>query len=366
MVYQQAPNRCASIVTGKCVPKKKITIAIDAMGGDMAPTMVIEGTAQARTLFPDTKFIIYGDEAQVMPLLEQQPELRAASEFVHTNSKVSSDDKPSQALRRGRQSSMGLAIQAVKDEAADVAVSAGNTGALMALAKFMLRTMPGIDRPALIAPMPTLRGESVMLDMGANVECDSNNLVQFAIMGAAYANTVLGLSKPTVALLNVGVEDLKGKDSIKAAADVLRAARDLPLEFSGFVEGNDIASGLVDVVVTDGFTGNVALKTTEGTARLFANLLGRAFRSTLMSKLGYLLASRGMQSLRDHMDPNNHNGGVFLGLNGLVMKSHGSANAHGFASAITSAIDMAQNDLIRLISENLNEITLEDDVAAGK
>lgn len=342
---------------------KKITIAVDAMGGDHAPGMVIEGVAQARTLYPDTKFLIFGVESAIKPLLEGHPELRAASDIVHTDSVVSSDDKPSQALRRGRQSSMGLAIQAVKDDEAEVAISAGNTGALMALSKFMLRTMPGIDRPALVSPMPTLRGESVMLDLGANVECDSNNLVQFAIMGAAYANTVLGLSKPSVALLNVGVEDLKGKDSIKAAADVLRGAKHLPLTFAGFVEGNDIATGAVDVVVTDGFTGNIALKTAEGTARLVTDLLGRAFRSTIMTKLGYLLAKHGLKSLRDHMDPNNHNGGVFLGLNGLVMKSHGGANAHGFASAVTSAIDMAQNDLIRLISENLQEISLDEDTS---
>lgn len=340
---------------------KKVTIAVDAMGGDHAPQMVIEGISQARTLFPDTKFLVFGVESKVKPLLEQYPELRAASELIHTDSLVSSDDKPSQALRRGRQSSMGLAIQAVKDDQADVAISAGNTGALMALSKFMLRTMPGIDRPALISLMPTLRGESVMLDLGANVECDSNNLVQFAIMGAAYSNTVLGLSNPSVALLNVGTEDLKGKDSIKAAADVLKASQHLPLQFVGFVEGNDIASGAVDVVVTDGFTGNIALKTAEGTARLVTDLLGRAFRSTFMTKIGYLLARNGLKSLRDHMDPNNHNGGVFLGLNGLVMKSHGGANAHGFSSAVMSAIDMAQNDLIRLISENLQEITLEDE-----
>ncbi len=340
---------------------KKITIAVDAMGGDHAPRMVVDGIAQARTLFPDTKFLIFGDEAALQPMLEVYPELRAASELFHTDSVVSSDDKPSQALRRGRQSSMGLAIQAVKDDQAHVAISAGNTGALMALAKFMLRTMPGIDRPALISPLPTLRGESVMLDLGANVECDSNNLVQFAIMGAAYVNTVLGLSKPSVALLNVGVEDLKGKDSIKAAADVLRSSPHLPLNFTGFVEGNDIATGAVDVIVTDGFTGNIALKTAEGTARLVTDLLGRAFRSTFMTKMGYFLAKHGLKSLKDHLDPNNHNGGVFLGLNGLVMKSHGSANSHGFASAVTSAIDMAQNDLIRLISENLQEIVLDDD-----
>lgn len=338
----------------------RITIAVDAMGGDHAPDMVIEGIAQARTLYPDTKFMIFGDQTRVKVSLERFPELKAASEIIHTNDIVSSQMKPSQALRRGRKSSMGLAIQAVKDEMADVAISAGNTGALMALSKFMLRTMPGIDRPALIAPLPTLRGESVMLDLGANVECDSNNLVQFAIMGAAYVRTVLGQSRPSVALLNVGVEDLKGKDSIKAAADVLKESRHLPLNFVGFVEGNDIALGEVDVVVTDGFTGNVALKTAEGTARLVTDLLGRAFKSSFMTKLGYLLSRPGLRSLKDHLDPNNHNGGVFLGLNGLVMKSHGGANAHGFSSAVTSAIDMAQNDLIRLISNDLQEIAAEE------
>jgi len=330
------------------------------MGGDNAPNMVIEGIAQARNLCPGTKFLVFGDKNIIKPQIDQHPELATASEIIHCEDVVSSDMQPSQALRRGRKSSMGLAIQAVKDEAAHVAISAGNTGALMALSKFMLRTMPGIDRPALIAPLPTLRGESVMLDLGANVECDSNNLVQFAVMGAAYVRTVLGLSRPTVALLNVGVEDLKGKDSIKAAADMLREAKHLPLDFVGFVEGNDIATGEVDVVVTDGFTGNVALKTAEGTARLVTDLLKRAFKSSISTKLGYMLAKHGLGSLRDHMDPNNHNGGVFLGLNGLVMKSHGGANAHGFSSAVASAIDMAQNDITRLISEDLHEITDAD------
>ena len=338
----------------------RITIAVDAMGGDQAPEMVIEGIAKARALYPDTKFLVYGDKAKVKPLMDQFPELKSASELFHTEDYVSSQMKPSQALRKGRKSSMGLAIQAVKDNVADVAISAGNTGALMALSKFMLRTMPGIDRPALIAPLPTLRGESVMLDLGANVECDSNNLVQFAIMGAAYVRTVLGQSRPSVALLNVGTEDLKGKDSIKAAADLLKNSRHLPLNFVGFVEGNDIGSGEVDVVVTDGFTGNVALKTAEGTARLVTDLLGRAFRSSWLTKIGYLISRAGLRSLKDHLDPNNHNAAVFLGLNGLVMKSHGGANAHGFSSAVTSAIDMAQNDLIRLISDDLHEIATED------
>ncbi|MBL4787872.1 MAG: phosphate acyltransferase PlsX [Kordiimonadaceae bacterium] len=330
------------------------------MGGDNAPEMVIEGIAKARTLYPNTKFLVYGDELRIKPLFDQFPDLKMCSEIIHTDDFVSSSMKPSQALRRGRKSSMGLAIQSVKDEVADVAISAGNTGALMALSKFMLRTMPGIDRPALISTLPTLRGESVMLDLGANVECDSNNLVQFAIMGAAYVRTVLGLSRPSVALLNVGTEELKGKDSIKAAADVLKESRHLPMNFVGFVEGSDIAMGDVDVVVTDGFTGNVALKTAEGTARLVTELMGRAFKSTFRTKMGYLLARPGLRSLKDHLDPNNHNGGVFLGLNGLVMKSHGGANASGYSSAVTSAIDMAENDLFRLIGEDLHEIAADE------
>ena len=340
---------------------KKITIAIDAMGGDQAPEMVIDGLEQARELFPETKFLVFGQESRVAPLIKKYPALVGACELHHTDDVVTADDKPSQALRRGRSSSMGLAIAAVKDGSADVAISAGNTGALMAFSKFLLRTMPGIDRPALISPMPTIRGECVMLDLGANVECDSGNLVQFAIMGAAYARTVLGLSHPTVGLLNVGTEELKGKDSIRQAAEILKDSDHLPLDFRGFVEGSGVSAGDVDVVVTDGFTGNVALKVIEGTATLMAELLGRAFRSSWISKLGYLFARQGMKSLKDHMDPNNHNGGVFLGLNGLVVKSHGGANANGYASAVTTAIDMVGNDLIRLISEDLQEIpTIED------
>jgi glycerol-3-phosphate acyltransferase PlsX len=332
----------------------KITIAIDAMGGDQAPEMVIDGIAEARILYPDASFLIFGDKARIKPLVDAHGPLKSASEIIHTDDIVSSDDKPSQALRRGRKSSMGLAIQAVKDGKAEVCISAGNTGALMALSMFILRTMPGIDRPALASPVPTLRGESVMLDLGANVESNANSLLQFAIMGAAYARTVFCLSKPSVALLNVGVEDLKGRDSIKAAADMIRSeATHVPMKFIGFVEGNDIAAGDVDVIVTDGFTGNVALKTMEGTAKFIGTLLERAFRSSISTKLGYLFSKHGIASLRDHLDPNNHNGGVFLGLNGLVVKSHGGANAAGFASAVTTAIDMAENNLIELISDNL-------------
>ncbi len=335
---------------------KKLIIAIDAMGGDQAPDMTIAGASIARVRHPDVKFIFYGDEARITPLLMSDQALAENSEVVHTDDIVRSEDKPSQALRRGRKSSMGLAIQAVKDGTADVAVSAGNTGALMALAKFMLRTMPGINRPALISLFPTLRGESVMLDLGANVECDAQNLVEFAIMGSAYVSTVLGLSKPTVGLLNVGVEELKGRDTIREAAEILKLSSHLPLEYRGFVEGDSLGAGDVDVVVTDGFTGNVALKTAEGTAKLMSKLLARALTSSTSSKLGYLLARKGLRSLKDHMDPNNHNGGVFLGLNGLVVKSHGGANAEGYATAVATAYDMARNNLNKQIEENLHAI----------
>jgi glycerol-3-phosphate acyltransferase PlsX len=254
---------------------------------------------------------------------------------------------------------MGLAIQAVKDGDAEVCVSAGNTGALMALSMFILRTMPGIDRPALASPVPTLRGESVMLDLGANVESNANSLLQFAIMGAAYARTVFCLSRPSGALLNVGVEDLKGRDSIKAAADMIRSANHVPMKFVGFVEGDGIAAGEVDVIVTDGFTGNIALKTMEGTAKFMGTLLERAFKSSISTKLGYLFSRQGINSLRDHLDPNNHNGGVFLGLNGLVVKSHGGANVPGFASAVSTAIDMVDNNLIELITDNLPDESVD-------
>lgn len=345
---------------------KAIRIAIDAMGGDDAPLMTVEGVEEARVLYPETQFLLFGNENMLKPLVSRYPGLLKSAEIVHTEDEVLADDKPSQVLRRGRQSSMGLSITAVKDGNADVAVSAGNTGGLMALAKFILRTMPGIERPALVSPIPTLRGESVMLDLGANVECSASNLVQFAIMGSAYARTVLGLSRPSVGLLNVGVEELKGKDFIKDAAEVLRASASLNMEFQGFVEGNDICGGEVDVIATDGFTGNVALKTTEGTAKLIAKLLERAFKSSVFAKLGYGFASSGIKSLREHLDPNSHNGGVFLGLNGLVVKSHGGANALGFRTAIATGIDMARFDLIRLITEDLANITDSNSGSEGE
>ncbi len=331
-------------------------IALDAMGGDFGPEIIVPAAEEARMRYPDIRFLLFGREDDIQRQLVRFPRLQACSTVHHTPDVVTGTDKPSQALRRSRTSSMGLAIKAVKEGEAGVAVSAGNTGALMAIAKFTLRTMEGIDRPALVSMMPNRKSESVMLDLGANVDCDANNLVQFALMGAAFARTILGLERPVVALLNIGVEELKGTENLKDAAAQLRAAVGLPLEFRGFIEGDKISSGEVDVIVTDGFTGNVALKTTEGTAKFIAALLGDALRSTIWTKIGYLFARGGIQALRNHLDPNNHNGAVFLGLNGLVVKSHGSANVSGFASAIGVARDLVANKLTSRIVEDLQRL----------
>ena len=340
---------------------RELVISLDAMGGDHAPEIVIEGASIARERVPSLKFLIFGDETKIVPLLTRFPILKNCCEVFHTDKVISADERPSQALRRGRDSSMGQSIQAVKDDKACAAVLAGNTGAQMALAKFILRTMEGIDRPALASLIPTSRGESVMLDLGANVECDENNLLQFAIMGAAFARTVLGVVKPTVAILNVGVEELKGSDVIKEADRMLREAN-IPMDYKGFTEGHGLGGGEVDVVVTDGFTGNIALKTAEGTAKMIANLLKRSLMESILSKIGALFASSSLQSLKNHLDPNNHNGAVFMGLNGLVIKSHGGASAKGFAAAIGVAVDMAENDLAGKITRDLTNFknTIEE------
>ncbi|WP_281301669.1 MULTISPECIES: phosphate acyltransferase PlsX [unclassified Iodidimonas] len=338
--------------------KKHLTIALDAMGGDQAPAVVVHGAHLARERYPDVHFVFFGRSDDVLPLLDAAPLLKKVSRFVHTDDVVQAEDKPGKALRRSRQSSMALAIESVKAGECDVAVSAGNTGALMALAKFILRTLPSIDRPALASLLPTYKGECVMLDLGANVECDASNLVEFSVMGAAFARTVLGLQRPRVGLLNIGVEELKGNEEVKEAAEILRTS-DLPMEFCGFIEGNMIGAGETDVVVTDGFTGNVALKAVEGTAQLIGRLVGDAFRSSWRARLGYLLARRGMNGLRDHLDPNNHNGAVMLGLNGLVVKSHGGATVEGYATAIGVAIDMAHHNLIHLITKDLGGVAME-------
>lgn len=331
-------------------------IAIDAMGGDSGPVAMVAGVARAYRHDPSLRFIIYGDEGLIQPEIERHRRIGDAVEIVHTPEAIAASEKPSQAIRRARTTSMGMAINAVKDGKADAALSAGNTGAMMAMSKLALRTMPGIDRPALAALLPTLGDtDVVMLDLGANTECDAQNLVQFAVMGSAYARTVLRLDKPRVRLLNIGTEELKGTDELKEAAALLREADYLPLAFDGFTEGDQLSRGNVDVVVTDGFSGNIALKTAEGTARFVTDLLRRAFKSSLRSKAGFALSRPALNLLKVHLDPNNHNGAVFLGLNGLVVKSHGSANAKGVANAVNVAARMVRNDITRKIGDDLDK-----------
>lgn len=330
-----------------------ITISLDGMGGDDAPDVVVAGAELALKRFPDLRFLLFGEESRLAPLLTERPRVAAACELRHTPDVVSAEAKAGHALRRGRGSSMGLAIKAVREGEAAAAVSAGNTGALMAMAKFMLRTMPGIDRPALVGTFPTIAGrESVVLDLGANVECDENNLVQFAVMGAEYARAVLGRERPTIGLLNVGVEDGKGSATVRAAGERLKSVPDT-MEFAGYVEGDGIISGNVDVIVTDGFTGNAALKAAEGTARMFVHFMSRGFRKSIFTKLGYLLSIPAIRYVKVKLDPRRYNGAVFLGLNGLVVKSHGSTDAIGFANAICTAVNMAKQDICARILEDL-------------
>ena len=329
-------------------------IAVDAMGGDKGLAVMLAGVARARHNFPDMRFILVGDEAQIREGLQSHPNLTANSEIVHAPEVVGSSDKAGAALRRAKTTSMGIAIDMVKQGRAGAAVSSGNTGALMAMAKLSLRTMPGIDRPALAAMLPTLGdNDVVVLDLGANTECDARNLVQFAVMGSAYARTTLDLTSPRVALLNIGSEDQKGTEEIRDAAQALRAATHLPMTFTGFIEGDRLSRGDVDVIVCDGFSGNIALKTAEGTARFVADLLKRAFSSSIRSKIGFLISKPATELLRHHLDPNVHNGAVFLGLNGIVVKSHGGATELGVATAIAAAAKMVRDDLIRRISDDL-------------
>lgn len=341
----EAPN--SSVGTGKTV-----TIALDAMGGDHAPDMVIEGAHIARVRNPNLRFLIFGDEARVAPLVARYPDLTAAAEIRHTPDLIGGGIKASVALRQGKNSSMRLAINAVDSGEAAACVSAGNTGALLAMAMFVLRTLPGIDRPAIATFLPTERGECAMLDMGANIDCKPENYVQFAIMGAIFARTALGIINPVIGLLNIGSEDMKGHTELQDAQALLKDMA-LPGTYAGFIEGNDIAAGKVDVVVTDGFSGNIALKTAEGTAKLVTHFIRKSFRYSIFAMIGYLFAFGAIKRLKDRLDPRRYNGAMFLGLNGICVKSHGGTDAVGFANAIGVAHDLVQQGCIDKIKHEL-------------
>lgn len=346
---------------------KQPKLALDAMGGDKAPRIVIEGADIAVAKNSDLTLVFVGDEQQIRPLLKTTKHLRS-SEIVHTTEQIAPEARVSQAIRAGKQTSMWKAIELVAEGKAEAVVSAGNTGALMAMSKLQLRMIEGVSRPAIAGFFPSSTGQSCVLDLGANIECDAENLIQFAIMGTAFYRDIYGVETPSVGLLNVGEEDQKGFDYLREAAKVLNLEK-LDVNYYGFVEGSDITAGSVDVIVTDGFTGNAALKTAEGVANLFQSSLRQAFSSNIMGKLGYLLAKGGLASLRAKLDPRNHNGAVFLGLNGISVKSHGGTDAIGYANAINVAVNMVKqgfNSEVTAAIATANEIfaqekTMSDD-----
>jgi glycerol-3-phosphate acyltransferase PlsX len=331
-----------------------IRISVDAMGGDIGPRVAVHGAALALRERRNTTFIFHGREAELTPLLEQFPTLKAASRVVHSGNVIAMDEKPSQALRKGRgNSSMWAALQSVKDGEADVVISGGNTGALMAMATFCLRPMEGIARPAIAAIWPTLRADIVVLDVGATIGGDAQQLVEFSILGAALARALFDAEQPSLGLLNVGTEDVKGHEEVREAAERLRAASGAGFVYHGFVEGDDIGKGTVDVIVTEGFTGNIALKTAEGTARQVGTYLRQALRADIFSTFGAMIAGKALNAIRRKLDPRNINGGVFLGLNGIVIKSHGGTDEIGYKAALGLAYEMARSRLIDKISEGL-------------
>ena len=329
------------------------------MGGDFGPDVTIPAAAAALGRKPGLKFLFFGDEARISKALEDHPELKAACEVVHTDKMIASHEKPSAALRNSKDSSMRLAIEAVRDGKAKSVVSAGNTGALMAISKIILKCLPGITRPAIASQFPTMKGRTLVLDLGANLTCDAEVLAQFAVLGAVYARVVSDIQTPTVGLLNVGTEEQKGHDEVRQASSILSNV-DFPGRYYGFVEGNDIGYGTVDVVVTDGFTGNVALKTAEGIGKMTSQFMRDAFKSSPLAMLGYLLASGAMKRLKSRVDPRTYNGGMFLGLSGICVKSHGGSDEVATMHAILAAANLVENGFNDRVSSEIEQLMSQE------
>lgn len=343
-----------------------ITISVDAMGGDFAPEIVIDGVALSAVRHGEVRFALYGRQEQILPLVQKHKILEGRVDIIHCDDVIAMNEKPVAALRRGKNSSMWNAIGAVLDGKAKAVISAGNTGALMAIARFRLGMIEGIDRPALASLWPTPYGEAVMLDMGANVEANASQLLEFAMMGAEYARILFEKEKPKLGLLNVGSEQMKGNEVVQVADSYLRESQEaLKFDYHGFVEGNDITAGTTDVIITDGFTGNIALKTAEGAAWLIGHFLKSALLSNIWGKIGAWIARKSLNAFKERIDPKRVNGGVFLGLSGLVVKSHGGTNDIGFAAATDLAIDLSKGDIVKSIEENIVALANVNNVVKG-
>ena len=340
-----------------------LILSVDAMGGDNAPEIVIKGIEyflKHEGKNRRARFLLHGDEAKLKPLLEKCKQAGQRSEIRHTESEIAMDEKPSVALRKGKGSSMWNAIEAIKNKEANIAVSAGNTGALMAISKIRLRNKQGVQRPPLAASWPNPNGMGIVLDVGANVDCDAAQLTEFAVLGEAYYRALYKVEKPRVGLINVGSEEGKGNDAVKAAHERLSQSQ-LGLNYIGYVEGNDISTGGSDVFVTDGFTGNVALKTAEGTAKLIGTYFSAALKSGAWSKFTAYLNGVALRKLKKQIDPRNVNGAVLLGLKGIVIKSHGGTDHIGFANALNVAIGLAESSFLDEIDRTLEALRNEDD-----
>ncbi|MGN0914035.1 MAG: phosphate acyltransferase PlsX [Alphaproteobacteria bacterium] len=334
-----------------------LVISIDAMGGDNSPRVVIEGLAVAAKKNPDVRFLLFGDEAKVLPILNTYPSLKKVCEIRHCSEVVRNDDKPSQVIRN-RNTSMYMAIDAVRKGEAKAIVSAGNTGALMAISKLTLKTIQKIHRPAIVSIMPHQNGKYVMLDLGANTECDALNLAEFALMGNILAKHALGLEHPRVALLNIGAEEMKGKEEIRHAAQIIKNSH-MDINFIGYVEPHDIPNGVADVIVADGFTGNIALKSIEGTARLILRLIKNSVKKSFLAKIGLPFMLGVGLSLKKTMDPRLYNGAMFVGLNGLSVKSHGGTDALGYSVAVDNALKLVRQDFVSTIKNELENVDLD-------
>ena len=338
--------------------ENKMVISVDAMGGDNSPRAVIEGLAIATREHPDIKFIVFGDSAKVNPILKQYPELEQVCELRHSPEMVRNEDKPSSVIRN-RNTSMFMAIDAVKKGEAQAVVSAGNTGALMAISKLTLKTITKIHRPAIVSIMPHRYGKYVMLDLGANTECDAINLAEFAFMGNILARRALGISRPKVALLNIGSEEMKGKEEIKQAAQMIKNSK-LDIDFIGYIEPHEISNGIADVIVADGFTGNIALKSIEGTAKQLTRMIKDCIKGSILAKIGLLFMIPALRKLKKTMDPRQYNGAMFVGLNGLSVKSHGGADAYSFSRAVGNAAKLVRQDFVPTIREEIEKVDFDE------